>query len=34
MKKLFSSKGITIFDTKETVIELNDVKIEAFHPII
>jgi hypothetical protein len=34
MKKLFassSSKGITTtFDTKETVIELNSVKIEAF----
>src|ERR671939_380854 len=32
MKKLFSnSKGIaTVFDTKETVIELNGVKIEAF----
>jgi hypothetical protein len=34
MKKLFassSSKGITTtFDTKETVIELNNVKIEAF----
>jgi hypothetical protein len=32
MKKLFaSSEGITAaFDTKETVIELNDVKIEAF----
>ena len=32
MKKLFaSSKGITAaFDTKETVIELNNVKIEAF----
>jgi hypothetical protein len=34
MKKLFSSsKGITAaaaFDTKETVIELNGVKIEAF----
>jgi hypothetical protein len=34
MKKLFagSSKGLTItaFDTKETVIELNHVKIEAF----
>jgi late competence protein required for DNA uptake (superfamily II DNA/RNA helicase) len=34
MKKLFagSSKGFTIttFDTKETVIELNNVKIEAF----
>ena len=32
MKKLFaSSKGVaTVFDTKETVIELNGVKIEAF----
>jgi hypothetical protein len=30
MKKLFSSKGLTIFDTKQTVIELNGVKIEAF----
>jgi hypothetical protein len=33
MKKLFSgskSKGPTVFDTKETVIELNGVKIEAF----
>ncbi len=33
MKKLFaSSKGIaaTAFDTKETVIELNNAKIEAF----
>jgi hypothetical protein len=34
MKKLFvSSKGIaatTAFDSKETVIELNNVKIEAF----
>jgi hypothetical protein len=34
MKKLFArSKGITAataFDTKETVIELNDIKIEAF----
>jgi terminase large subunit-like protein len=32
MKKLFSSsKGLaTVFDTKETVIELNNVKIEAF----
>jgi hypothetical protein len=35
MKKLFarSSKGlatVTVFDTKETVIELNNVKIEAF----
>ena len=32
MKKLFaSSKGVaTVFDTKETVIELNGVKIQAF----
>jgi hypothetical protein len=31
MKKLFSgSKGLTVFDTKETVVELNNVKIEAF----
>ena len=32
MKKLFSSsKGIAAaFDTKETVIELNNVKIDAF----
>jgi late competence protein required for DNA uptake (superfamily II DNA/RNA helicase) len=32
MKKLFAgtSKGLVIFDTKETVIELNNVKIEAF----
>jgi hypothetical protein len=31
MKKLFaSSKGVAAFDTKETIIELNDVKIEAF----
>jgi hypothetical protein len=34
MKKLFaSSKGIaaaTVFDTRETIIELNNVKIEAF----
>jgi hypothetical protein len=32
MKKLFaSSKGITVaFDTKETVIQLNNIKIEAF----
>jgi late competence protein required for DNA uptake (superfamily II DNA/RNA helicase) len=31
MKKLFvaaSSKGLAVFDTKETVIELNNVKIE------
>jgi late competence protein required for DNA uptake (superfamily II DNA/RNA helicase) len=25
-----NSKGLTVFDTKETVIELNNVKIEAF----
>ena len=31
MKKLFaSSKGLTVLDTKETVIELNNVNIEAF----
>jgi hypothetical protein len=31
MKKLFSgTKGLTVFDTKETVIEVNGVKIEAF----
>jgi hypothetical protein len=33
MKKLFansSSKGLITFDTKETVLELNNVKIEAF----
>jgi hypothetical protein len=31
MKKLFAgSKGLVNFDTKETVIELNGVKIEAF----
>jgi late competence protein required for DNA uptake (superfamily II DNA/RNA helicase) len=31
MKKLFSStQALTTFDTKETVIELNGVKIEAF----
>jgi late competence protein required for DNA uptake (superfamily II DNA/RNA helicase) len=30
MKRLFAAKGLIIFDTKETVIELNNVKIEAF----
>src|SRR6188472_958400 len=31
MKKLFvGSKDLTVFDTKETVIELNGVKVEAF----
>ncbi|MFL6413761.1 MAG: hypothetical protein ACJ71K_21280, partial [Nitrososphaeraceae archaeon] len=29
MKKLFAGKGLISFDTKETVIELNGVKIEA-----
>jgi hypothetical protein len=31
MKKLFfGGKGLIVFDTKETVIELNGVKIAAF----
>jgi hypothetical protein len=30
MKRLFAGKGLDNFDTKETVIELNNVKIEAF----
>jgi hypothetical protein len=30
MKKLFADKHLNTFDTKETVIELNNVKIEAF----
>jgi hypothetical protein len=30
MKGLFRDKGLVSFDTKETVIELNGVKIEAF----
>ena len=30
MKGLFRGKGLIAFDTKETVIELNNVKIEAF----
>jgi late competence protein required for DNA uptake (superfamily II DNA/RNA helicase) len=30
MKRLFAGKGLMTFDTKETVIELNNVKIEAF----
>jgi hypothetical protein len=30
-KKLFAgSKDLTVFDTKETVVDLNGVKIEAF----
>jgi hypothetical protein len=34
MKRLFAGKGLISFDTKETVIELNGVKIEAFPSII
>jgi late competence protein required for DNA uptake (superfamily II DNA/RNA helicase) len=34
MKRLFADKGLIGFDSKETVIELNNVKIEAFHHII
>jgi hypothetical protein len=30
MKRLFAGKALVTFDTKETVIELNNVKIEAF----
>jgi hypothetical protein len=30
MKRLFAGKGLIDFDTKETVLELNGVKIEAF----
>jgi hypothetical protein len=30
MKGLFRGKDLAVFDTKETVIELNNVKIEAF----
>src|SRR5919197_207628 len=30
MKRLFAGKGFISFDTKETVIELNNVRIEAF----
>jgi hypothetical protein len=30
MKKLFAGKGLVAFDSKETVVELNNVKIEAF----
>ena len=30
MKRLFAGRGLVNFDTKETVIELNNVKIEAF----
>ena len=30
MKKLFAGLTTTTFDTKETLIELNNVKMEAF----
>jgi hypothetical protein len=30
MKRLFAGKDVITFDTKETVMELNNVKIEAF----
>jgi hypothetical protein len=30
MKRLFTGRGVLAFDTKETVIELNNLKIEAF----
>jgi hypothetical protein len=30
MKRLFVGKGLITFDTKETIIELNNVKMEAF----
>jgi hypothetical protein len=30
MKMLFANKGVITFETKETLIELNSVKIEAF----
>jgi hypothetical protein len=30
MKRLFYDKGLVVFDNKETVVELNGVKIEAF----
>ena len=30
MKRLFAGKDLVSFDTKETVIELNNVRIEAF----
>ena len=33
MKALFADKGLITFDNKETVIELNGVKIEAFSAI-
>jgi hypothetical protein len=34
MKRLFAGRGLVNLDTNETVIELNNVKIEAFHHII
>jgi late competence protein required for DNA uptake (superfamily II DNA/RNA helicase) len=30
MKRLFYDRGLVVFDNKETVIDLNGVKIEAF----
>lgn len=33
MKRLFYDKGLLTFDNKETVIDLNGVKIEASHHI-
>jgi hypothetical protein len=30
MKRLFTDKGLVTFDSKETVIELNGVHIEAY----
>ena len=30
MKRLFYYKGLVVFDNKETVVELNGVRIEAF----
>ena len=30
MKRFFYDKGLVTFDNKETVVELNGVKIEAF----
>jgi hypothetical protein len=34
MKRLFAEKGLMSFDTKGTILELNGVKIEAFHHAI
>jgi len=30
MKRLVAGKGVIIFDTKETVLDVNNVKIETF----